>query len=72
MRIPSDGRYRIRTTGTPVGDEPAVVLGKPVARRVLRLVLGATLFVAGLAIGLLVVAIAAGLAYRNRRAGGRL
>ena len=55
VRIPSDGRYRIRTTGTPVGDEPAVVLGKPVGRRVLRLVLGATLFVAGLAIGLLVV-----------------
>ncbi len=72
VRIPSDGRYRIRTTGTPVGDEPAVVLGKPVGRRVLRLVLGATLFVAGLAIGLLVVAIAAGLAYRNRRAGARL
>jgi hypothetical protein len=66
VQIPTDGRYRITASGNPEGAQPAVVLGKPVTRRVLRLVLGAVAFIAGLALGILVIAIAAGLAIRDR------
>jgi hypothetical protein len=67
VRIPGDGRYRITTSGSADAAQPAVVLGKPVTRRVLRLVLGLAAFVAGLALGILVIAVAAGLAFRDRR-----
>lgn len=67
VRIPSDGRYRITTGGKVDAAEPAVVLGKPVTRRVLRLVFGIVMFIAGLALGILVIAVAAGLAIRDRR-----
>jgi len=68
VRIPGDGRYRITASGRPDADEPAVVLGRPVTRRVLRLVLGVAAFVAGLGLGILLIAVAAGLALRNHRA----
>lgn len=67
VRIPSDGRYRITAAGRPDAADPAVVLGRPVTRRVLRLVLGLAAFVAGLALGVLVIAVAAGLALREHR-----
>ena len=69
VQIPSDGRYRITTAGNPEGADPAVVLGKPVTRRVLRLVFGAVMIIAGLTLGILVIAVAAGLAIRDRRRG---
>jgi hypothetical protein len=69
VRVPDDGRYRITTSGRPDDADPAVVLGRPVTRRVLRLVLGLATFVAGLALGLLVIAVVTGLALRRRRAG---
>ena len=68
VRIPSDGRYRIRAGGSPnEAADPAVVLGKPVTRRVLRLILGIAAFLGGLGLGILVITIVAGLAFRDRR-----
>ena len=68
VQLPSDGRYRINVSGRPQAADPAVVLGKPVTRRVLRLVLGLAAFLSGLGLGILVIAIVAGLAIRDRRA----
>jgi len=67
IRIPSDGRYRITASGRPDAADSAVVLGRPVTRRVLRLVLGLAAFLAGLALGTLVIAVAAGLSLRGHR-----
>ena len=58
VKIPDKARYRITATGQPDAADPAVVLGRPVTRRVLRLVLGMAAFVAGLALGLLVIVVA--------------
>ena len=69
VEVPGDGRYRITTEGGEDAGDPSVVLGKPVTRRVLRLALGVAAFVAGLALGILVIAIVAGMAFRNRRRG---
>jgi hypothetical protein len=37
IEVPEEGRYRIRAGAAPGADEPALVLGRPVGRRVLRL-----------------------------------
>ena len=63
--VPADGRYRISTSGEE--GSGSVVLGKPLTRRVLSLVLGGAAFLAGLALGILVVAVVAGLTIRDRR-----
>jgi hypothetical protein len=68
VRIPGDGRYRIRVSGRPVGADPAVVLGRPVTRRVLRLVLGLAALVAGFALGILVIVLTVVVSLRKRRA----
>jgi len=65
VRVPADGRYRISTSGEE--GTGSVVLGKPVTRRVLNLVLGGAAFLAGIALGILVIAIVAGLSIRDRR-----
>ena len=65
VRVPADGRYRITTSGEE--GSRSVVLGKPLTRRVLSLVLGGAAFLAGLALGILVIAIVAGLSIRDRR-----
>lgn len=70
VEIPSAGRYQIATSGEEGAGEPAVVLGRPITRRILRLVLGLTALAAGLALGILVIAVVAGLAIRGRRAKG--
>ena len=67
VRIPSGARYRITVTGRPDAADPAVVLGRPVTRRVLRLVLGLAALVAGLALGILVIAVTVVLSLRKRR-----
>ncbi len=67
VEVPSAGRYQIATSGEGGASEPAVVLGKPIARRILRLILGVMAFIAGLGLGILVIAIVAGLAVRDRR-----
>lgn len=70
VKVPSDGRYRIAASGRPDAGDPAVVLGRPVTRRVLRLVLGLAALVGGLALGTLVIAVTAVLALRKRQAAG--
>jgi len=65
VSVPSDGRYRISASGDE--ESGSVVLGKPVGRRILHLVLGVFAFLSGLALGILVVAIVAGLTIRDRR-----
>lgn len=67
VRVPSDGRYRIAALGRADSADPAVVLGRPVTRRVLRLVVGLAALVAGLGLGILVIAVAAGLSLRAKR-----
>ncbi len=65
--MPDEGRYRITARSGPERTTDAVVLGKPIARRILRLILGVMAFIAGLGLGLLVLAVATGLAIRDRR-----
>ena len=69
VRVPEDGSYRIRARGRPgTAVEPAVVLGRPVGGRVLRLVLGIALAVLGFALAALVTVLAVVLWLRARRA----
>lgn len=55
VEVPEAGRYRIRTAGRAAEPEPAVVLGRPLTRRVLRLIVGIAGIVAGLAVAALTV-----------------
>lgn len=69
VRVPRAGTYEIRVHSRADGSAPAVVLGRPVAGRVLRLVLGILLLVTGLATAALVAGIAVAGALRRERAG---
>lgn len=70
--VPRDGRYALRAE--PPGPEGAaeaasngVVLGKPITHRALRLIVGITGILAGLAVLALICALSIGLAVRKRR-----
>jgi hypothetical protein len=65
VQVPEAGRYRIRAAGRPRALDLAVVLGKPVTRRVLRLVAGLAGIASGL--GLLALLAAVEIAARFRR-----
>lgn len=69
VRVPESGRYRIRATSRRGAGSPAVVLGRPVLARILRLVVGIAAAFAGLALGALVVASALALRARGRGEG---
>lgn len=56
VRLPEDGRYRIRVSGHPDAASPAIVLGRPITGRVVRLLLAIAAIVAGLGLGALVLA----------------
>ena len=66
LDVPQEGRYRISAGPEVRAAAPAVVLGRPVTGRVLRLVLGVAAFLAGLGMAALVAAIAIGLRVRAR------
>jgi len=66
--VPEDGRFEITVTDSADAPSPAVVLGKPITRRILRLVVGIAGSVAGLALLGLVGALAIGFAVRGRKA----
>lgn len=68
VEVPEDGRYEITATDSADAPSPAVVLGKPITRRILRLVVGIAGSVAGLALLGLVGALAIGFAVRGRKA----
>ncbi len=68
VEVPEDGRYEITVTDSADAPSPAVVLGKPITRRILRLVVGIAGSVAGLALLGLVGALAIGFAVRGRKA----
>ena len=63
--MPQEGRYRIQATAVPAADEPAVVLGRPVGRRVVRLVVGIFGIVGGFELAIVVGVIAVVLAIRR-------
>ena len=65
VNVPRGGVYRLRASGRAGGASPAVVLGKPVTRRALRLVVALAAVVAGLAALALMVAL--WIASRRRR-----
>jgi hypothetical protein len=50
VEVPEDGRYEITVTDSADAPSPAVVLGKPITRRILRLVVGIAGSVVGLAL----------------------
>ena len=66
VRVPENGVYRIRADGRAGDASPAVVLGRPITRRVLRLVIAVVAVIGGLGLGALVLA--TGLALRSRDA----
>jgi hypothetical protein len=68
VRVPEEGRYRIGVTGRAGDDEPAVVLGRPVLPRILRLLGALAAIVAGLGLAALAAAIAIAIALRASRA----
>jgi hypothetical protein len=63
--IPEEGRYTIVAGGGRGADQPGVVLGRPVTRRVLSVIAGVAGIVAGLGMVALAAALAAGLAMRR-------
>lgn len=58
VRIPEDGRYRLAVRGKADAAAPAVVLGRPITARVLRLLVAVAGVLTGLCLGLLVGAVA--------------
>ena len=66
VEVPREGRYRISAGPEVRAAAPAIVLGRPVSGRVMRLVLGVAGVLAGLGLGALVAAIAIGLRVRAR------
>ena len=69
VEVPEEGSYSIeagRVDASPAS-EPAVVLGRPITGRVLRLVVGIAGIVAGLGLAVLVAVVAVALAARRRR-----
>lgn len=67
VEVPEDNRYEITVSGSADAASPAVVLGKPITRRILRLIVGIAGFVAGLALLALTGALAIGFAVRKPR-----
>jgi hypothetical protein len=66
VEVPRAGNYRISAGPEVRAAAPAIVLGRPVSGRVLRLVFGIAALLAGLGLGGLVGAIAVGLRLRAR------
>ena len=66
VEVPREGPYRISAGPEVRAAAPAIVLGRPVSGRVMRLVLGVAGVLAGLALGGLVAAIAIALRVRAR------
>jgi hypothetical protein len=64
--VPSKGDYRISAAPEVRAAAPAIVLGRPVTGRLVRLVLGIAAVLAGLGLGVLVGAIAIALRVRAR------
>ena len=67
VQVPEDGRYTLTVSGSADSPSPAVVLGKPITRRALRLIVGIAGSLAGLALLALASALAIGLAVRKPR-----
>jgi hypothetical protein len=66
VEVPRAGTYRIRTAGEPgLTGDPSAVLGEPIGKRILQVVLGAALAFLGLLGSILVVVIS--LVRRRRR-----
>ncbi len=68
--VPADGRYEITVSSSAGAPSPAVVLGKPITRRILRLGVGIAGIVAGLALLALVGALGVGFAVRGPKPAG--
>jgi hypothetical protein len=69
VEVPREGAYRISTAGGPgLAGDPSVVLGEPIGKRILQVVLGAALAFLGLLGSILLVVIS--LVRRRRRAAG--
>ena len=66
LEVPEDGTYEIAARTPARASEPAVVLGRPITRRVLRLIAGLAGVVAGLGMVALAAALGIGLAVRGR------
>ena len=58
VRVPEDGRYRVAATGEADAAAPAVVLGRPITARVLRLLVAIAAVFTGVCLGILVGAVA--------------
>lgn len=54
VRVPQERRYRIRVTSRVDAESPAVVLGRPITARVVRLLVAIAAIVAGLGMAALV------------------
>lgn len=65
VQVPDEGRYRIRVANRVDAGSPAVVLGRPIVGRVLRLLVTIAAALGGLALGGLVVASAIALRARG-------
>ena len=70
LEAPEDGRYEIAARTGARASAPAVVLGRPITGRILRLIAGLAGIVAGLGIVALVAALAIGLAVRGSKSAG--
>ena len=68
VKLPDDGRYRIRASGREEARAPAIVLGRPIGGRVLRLLLAVAAVVAGVGLAALVAVTAIALRAREGRA----
>jgi hypothetical protein len=65
IEVPEDGLYEIGARSDAAAAAPAVVLGKPITGRVLRLIVGVAGIIAGLSLLALVTALAIALATRD-------
>ena len=66
VKVPEAGRYRIRVAGRSTDPGPAVVLGRPLTRRIFNLILGIAGIVAGLAVAALTTGLAIATGGRSR------
>ncbi len=70
IEVPADGRYEIEVRGAADAPSPTVVLGKPITPRILRLIVGIAGSAAGLALLVLVSALAIVFAVRGPKKAG--
>jgi len=68
--VPEEGPYTLAVSGSADDPSPAVVLGRPIIPRILRLIAGIAGAVAGLALLALVCALAIAFAVQGRKAAG--